>query len=90
MTIARSKSGKKSRRYQVVVFNSDELDFAYVIDSFQMILGYELTQATTCAHMIDNKGQYVVKSFADKEHALATADLLVEYGFDVEVIDIFQ
>lgn len=90
MTTARSKNGKKNRRYQVIVFNSDELEFAYVIDSFQTVLGYETTQATTCAYVIDNKGQYVVKSFADKEHAIATADMLVEYGFDVEVIDIFQ
>ena len=79
----------KKRRYQVVVYNSDEMSFNYVIDTFQTILGYELVQATSCANLIDQLGKYVVKSFAEKDHATATADLLLESGFEVEIIDIF-
>jgi len=90
MTAARSKNGKKSRRYQVVVHNSDDLEFQYVIESLQMILGYEQTQAATCAYLIDSKGKYVVKAFAEKEHAVATVDTLLEYEFDAEMIDTFS
>ena len=90
MTAARSKNGKKSRRYQVVIHNSDDLEFQYVIESLQMILGYEQTQATTCAYLIDDKGSYVVKAFAERELADATLEALVEYEFDAEVVDSFS
>ena len=89
MTTARSKNGKKGRRYQVIVHNSDEIDFTYVIESLQTVLGYELTQATSCAYLIDHKGSYIVKAFGDKEHAEATVETLVDYGFDAELKDSF-
>ena len=81
---------KKSTRYKVLVHNSDELDFTYVIESLQVVLGYELTQATNCAYLIDHKGKYVVKAFAEKDHADATVEALVEYEFNAEVIDSFS
>lgn len=90
MTAARSKNGKKSRRYQVVIHNSDDLEFQYVIESLQTVLGYEQTQATSCAYLIDSKGKYAVKAFAEKEHADATLEILLEYEFDAEVIDSFS
>lgn len=73
----------------MLIHNSDELDFAYVIESLQVVLGYELTQATNCAYLIDQKGSYIVKTFGDKDHADATVEALLEYEFDAEVIDSF-
>ena len=85
---AQSGSGKKSERYQVVVFNSDEMSFAYVIESFQSILGYELTQAANCANLIHNRGEYVVKSYAELSHAEAAFEMLCEFGFRCDIINL--
>jgi len=79
---------KKSQRYQVLVHNSDDIPFDHVIQTFQMILGHELTQAANCAMAIHNRGSYVVKSFNDKEYADTTVELLVDYELDAEVLDL--
>ena len=86
MTAARYENGK-SKRYQVVIYNNDEMSFEYVIDALQMVLGYDITQATNCAHIIDRKGEYVVKSYSELEHADAALDMLYEYGFKADVLD---
>lgn len=82
------KMGSRKDRYAVIVHNSDDLPFDHVIQTFQMILGHELTQACNCAQAIHNRGSYVVKSFGNKEYADATVELLVDYELDAEVIDI--
>jgi ATP-dependent Clp protease adapter protein ClpS len=87
---ARSLNGKKGERYQIIVFNSDEMSFAYVIDAFQSVLGYELTQAANCANLIHNRGEYIVKSYAELSHAEAAFDMLCEFGFRCDVIDSFE
>ena len=86
----RSINGKKSKRYHIVVFNSDDLSFTHVIDSLQMVLGYDLTQASNCANIIHLKGEYVVKSYSEMSHAEAALDMLYEYGFKADVIDSSQ
>lgn len=80
-------SGKKSDRYSIVVYNNDEMSFTYVIEAFQTILGYELSQALNCAHIIHNKGEYAVKHYSDKEHAEAALEMLYEYGFRADILD---
>lgn len=69
------------------MYNSDEMSFTYVVDSFQMILGYEMTQALNCANIIDRKGEYVVKSYDNLQHAEAALDMLYEYGFKADIVD---
>lgn len=86
----RSTSGKKSERYQIVVFNSDEMSFTYVIDAFQSVLGYEHTQAANCANLIHTRGEYVVKSYAELSYAEAAFEMLCEFGFRCDVIDSFE
>ena len=81
---------QKSKRYQVVVYNNNEMSFDYVIDMLQTTLGYEVVQATSCAKLIDQLGKYVVKSYDERDHATTVADMLVDYGFEVEIIDNFQ
>lgn len=86
MTTVHYENGKP-KRYQIVVYNNDEMSFNYVIEAFQMTLGYDITQASNCAYMIDRKGEYVVKSYSELEHAEAALDMLYEYGFKADVID---
>lgn len=82
------KVGTRKDRYAVVVHNSDDIPFDHVIQTFQMILGHELTQAANCAMAIHNRGSYVVKSFNDKEYADTTVELLVDYELNAEVLDL--
>ena len=86
MTTVRYENGK-SRRYGIVVYNSDEMSFDYVIDAFQMVLGYDVTQASNCANLIHSRGEYIVKSYSELEHAEAALDMLYEYGFKADVLD---
>ena len=86
MKRVQSTSGNKNR-YCIVIYNSDELSFEYVIDSFQTILGYETTQASNCAHLIHTKGEYVVKCYAEKDHAEAALDMFYDYGFRADILD---
>ena len=86
MTTVRYENGKP-KRYQVIVYNNDEMSFDYVIDTFQMVLGYDITQASNCANMIHNRGEYVVKSYSEMEQAEAALDMLYEYGFKADVVD---
>lgn len=86
MTTVRYENGK-NKRYEIIVYNNDEMSFDYVIDAFQMVLGYDITQASNCAHMIDRRGEYVVKSYSELEHAEAALDMLYEYGFKADVND---
>ncbi len=86
MTTARYENGK-TKRYQVIVYNNDEMSFTYVIDAFQMVLGYDITQASNCANMIHRNGEYVIKSYAELEHAEAALDMLYEYGFKADILD---
>lgn len=81
------KMGSRKDRYAIVVHNSDDISFDYVTETFQTILGHELTQAANCAMAVHNRGSFIVKSFNDKEHADATVELLVDYELDAEVID---
>jgi len=88
--LVRSGSGKKGERYQIVVFNNDEMSFAYVIDALQSVLGYELTQASNCANLIHTRDEYVVKSYAELSHAEAAFEMLSEFGFRCDIIDSFE
>lgn len=86
MSTVRYESGK-SKRFEIVVYNSDDMSFTYVIDAFQLVLGYDVTQATNCANLVHNRGEYVVKSYSELDHAEAALDMLYEYGFRADVVD---
>ena len=53
------------------------------------VLGYDMTQAANCAHVIYNMGQYVVKTYESDE--LNTADsilaLLEDQNIPAELIE---
>lgn len=86
MTTVRYESGKP-KRFEIMVYNSDDLSFTHVIDAFQMVLGYDITQATNCANLVHTRGEYAVKSYSELEHAEAALDMLYDYGLRADVID---
>jgi ATP-dependent Clp protease adapter protein ClpS len=86
MSTVRYESGK-SKRFEIVVYNSDDMSFTHVIDAFQMVLGYDITQATNCANLVHTRGEYTVKSYSELEHAESALDMLYEYGLRADVID---
>ena len=73
-------------KYQIVVYNNSNMTFEYVINAFQTILGCDQTQAANSANIIHTKGEYVVKSYRDKEYAEAAFEYLCEAGFRCDVL----
>lgn len=84
---ARSSSGKKRSKYHVVVYNNNSMSFDYVIEAFQTILGCDHTQAANSANIIHLRGEYIVKTYPDKEYADAAFEYLCEAGFRCDVLE---
>jgi len=75
----------KKPTYQIIVHNDSENTFQHVVEVFQSVLGYEMSQAANCANIVHHKGKYAVKTVKDKENAEAFLELLLDYGLDAEI-----
>lgn len=79
---------KKHKNITLVVYddNFDSVDF--VADVLSYALGYDETQATTCALIIKNKGKYDVKTFkiSETQKAKDTLQLFNEHDISAELI----
>jgi hypothetical protein len=79
---------KKSKEMSLVLyhheFNNDEL----LTEIIRQALGYEYTQAINCAHIIINKGNYIVKTFkvSEMNKAKATEALFIEQGIPAKLL----
>ena len=78
----------KRMRWIGLVIHRDELNsFDFLTDVIMQSLGYEITQAQTCAQIIQNKGSYVVKTYKGSEMAKARQyrQLFVDEGIPAEL-----
>lgn len=62
--------------YNIVVYNDDENEFSWVIETFMEILDHSSQQAEQLAMQIHNKGRAVVKSGSISVVSLLTEALL--------------
>jgi ATP-dependent Clp protease adaptor protein ClpS len=62
--------------YNIIVYNDDVNEFAWVIQTFMDILDYQSQQAEQLAQQIHYKGRAVVKSGSLQEVTLLTEALL--------------
>jgi hypothetical protein len=56
--------------------DNDLNSYSFIVEVIMQVLGYEITQAVTCANMIVDRGSYVVKSFHKRD--LDVAEALLE------------
>lgn len=76
----------RSKKYSVVVHNDDFHQIEEVIDTFRKLFGYENIQADSCATLVQQRGSYACKSFADLSMAKTVAEHLRNLDFKVEVV----
>lgn len=73
-------------KFGVVVLNDSVNSFNHVIDVFQEIFCWDITQSHNCANVIHNKGEYAVKWFDHEKSALFVAELLRSRGLKTKII----
>lgn len=77
---------KSKAKFGVCVMNDNVNSFERVIQIFQDIFSWDITQAGNCATVIHNKGEYIVKVFDSEKAALFVAQLLRGQGLTTKLI----
>lgn len=79
---------KKGKNIALVVYDHEFNSMPYLTEVLRMALGYHITQAGNCAHIITNVGKYRVKVFKPKEmeKAKAMLDLLSAHDIPAELL----
>jgi ATP-dependent Clp protease adapter protein ClpS len=79
---------KLVRKIGIVVFHDEFNSYEFLTEALSQVFGYELSQAANCAHIITERGNYVVKTFDQKdlEKASAYRDILEEHQIPVKII----
>jgi len=80
-------NNKRMRWLGLIVHHDELVSFDILTQVIMESLGYEITQAQTCAQIIQNKGSYVVKVYKvqDMEKAELYKQLFVDQGIPVEL-----
>jgi hypothetical protein len=80
-------SGKRMRWLALIVHHDELVSFDVLSQVIMESLGYEITQAQTCAQIIQNKGSYVVKVYKaqDMEKAELYRQLFIDQGISAEL-----
>lgn len=74
---------KRAKHIGLVVFHNDLNNERFLAEVFKQCLGYHYSQAANCAHVIFNRGEYIVKSFKASEQEKARAVLSVLHEYDI-------
>lgn len=74
---------KKATQVALVVYHHELNQLELVAEVIKYCLGYEDTQSYNCAHMVINRGEYVVKTFKVSE--MEKARTILQLFIDQEV-----
>lgn len=79
---------KKAKKIGIVVTHDEFNSFEFLTEALSQVFGYELSQAANCAHIVVEKGSYVVKTFNTNEldKAAAYRDILDDHQIPVKII----
>jgi len=90
MTIVQSETGnmKKAKKIGVVITHDEFNSYEFLTEALSQVFGYEISQAANCAHIIVEKGSYIVKTFdkSDLDKAAAYRDLLEDHQIPTKLI----
>jgi ATP-dependent Clp protease adapter protein ClpS len=90
MIIVPSETGnvKKAKKIGIIVTHDEFNSYEFLTEVLCQVLGYELSQSANCAHIIMEKGSYVVKTFDQKdlEKASAYKDILHDHQVPAKII----
>lgn len=71
-----------------MVYHYDFNNERFLAEVLRQYLGYHFSQAANCAHVIFNKGEYLVKTFkvSEQEKARAVLKMLHEHDIPAKLI----
>lgn len=61
--------------YAIVIYHDDLNQIEFVAELIGTIFGYEKSQALNCAHIVYNRGEYLVRRFPASQKSKADACL---------------
>jgi hypothetical protein len=79
---------KKGKNIALVVYDHEFNSIPYLTEVLRITLGYHITQASNCAHIITNIGKYRVRVFKakDMEKAKAMLNMLSSQEVPAELL----
>ncbi len=79
---------KVVKKIGIIVTHDEFNSYEFLVEVLCQVLGYELSQSANCAHIIMEKGSYVVKTFDQKdlEKASAYRDILHDNQVPAKII----
>ena len=57
------KSGNSMAGYGLIVYDDEDMALDEAAKLMSIVLGYEMTQASSCALLVQQRGEYLVKRF---------------------------
>ena len=77
----------KKKKIALIIFSHDYNSEEFLTEIISQVFGYHKTQAANCAHMISNRGSYIVKTFPRKEKKKAEAfyELIVKNDIPIKL-----
>ena len=76
----------KKNKIGIVVFDDDFNHIKFVTDVLSQTFGYHPTHALQCANLIQQNGEYMVKSLDNREIAETYRNILVNSGLIAKII----
>jgi len=88
MTVVLDKSGNSMAGYGLVVYDDDDMALDEAAKLMSIVLGYEMTQASSCALLVQQRGEYLVKRYkaSQKVEAEACVSTFSNNGIPCELI----
>jgi ATP-dependent Clp protease adapter protein ClpS len=79
---------KKHKGIVLMIYDDSYDSIEFIADVISYAMGYDETQATTCALIIKNKGKYAVKTFkiSETQKARDTLQLFNEHDISAELV----
>ena len=71
MIIVLQENGNKIKSSKLVIYKHDENSVDYVAEVISAALGYDATQAYSCALITQTAGQYIIKKYKSSERGQA-------------------
>lgn len=76
----------KCIKYGILIMNDSVNSFQYVINMLQDLFSWDITQASNCANIIHNKGEYVVKWLDSEDAAVFVIKILKSKGMKAKLV----
>lgn len=75
----------KKKKIALVVYHHEYNSVEYLTEIIRLTLGYDVTQAATCANLVIDKQSYIVKTYKDETKAQRYLQLFIDQEIPAEL-----